>query len=94
MIAVEKDRLTRHELIGLKIAVIKSSNPLHLGIKGVVMDETRNTLVIFDNSKRRRVPKDDVTYGFTMPDGSSIEIEGRSLLGRPVDRLRKTSGRR
>ena len=94
MIAVGEDRLSRHELIGLKITVIHSSNPLHLGIKGVVVDETKNMLVIADNSKKKRVPKEDATYGFTMPDGTLIEIEGRQLLGRSVDRIGRTSVRR
>ena len=94
MITVDEDILSRHELIGLKIAVIHSSNPLHWGIKGVVVDETKNMLVIADNSKKMQIPKEEATLGFTLSDGKFIEISGRQLLGRPVDRMRRTSRRR
>ncbi len=94
MTVVAEDRISRHEIIGLNIVVTQSSNPLHLGIKGVVVDETKNMLVISDNSKKKHISKDGVTYGFTTSDGTFVEIDGRQLLGRSVDRIGKNSRRR
>ena len=94
MIAVTGDNLLRHELIGLKVEVVRSSNPLLMGIKGVVIDETKNTLVVKVNSGKKRLPKDGVTYGFSLSNGTFIEVEGRQLLDRPVDRIgRRRRGR-
>jgi len=92
--AVTGEKLPRHELIGLRVKVTRSSNPLHVGIKGVVVDETENTLVIADNSRRKRVPKENATYCFTTSNGTFIEIEGERLLDRPADRIGRTSRRR
>lgn len=89
MIVVTEDELLRHELINLKVTVIRSSNPLQEGISGVVVDETKNMLVIADVSKKRCISKEGVTYGFVMPAGTFIQIEGRRLRGRPVDRIKK-----
>ena len=94
MITITEDELLRHELISLRITVTRSSNPSHEGINGVVVDETKNTLVIADGSKKRRIPKEGATYVFTMPDGTFIEVEGRRLLGRPVDRTGKIPWRK
>ncbi|MFH0897836.1 MAG: ribonuclease P protein subunit [Candidatus Bathyarchaeota archaeon] len=94
MISISEERLSRHELIGLSITVLHSSNPLHLGVKGVVVDETKNMLVIAVNTKKKYIPKEVATFSFSMPEGTFIEIDGRQLLGRPVDRIGRTSGRR
>ncbi len=89
MISLE-ERLIRHELIGLGVTIIRSVNPLHLGIKGMVVDETRNMLVIASNQGKKFIPKADATYGFTL-NGTSVEVNGNRLLGRSVDRIGRAS---
>ena len=91
---MSEDKLLRHELIGLKVAVICSSNILHSKIKGIVLDESKNTLVIADDFKKKRLPKEGVRYGFTTSDGKLIEIEGNQILNRPADRISKASRRK
>lgn len=94
MIAVMANELSGHELIGLRVRVVYSSNRLHAGIEGVVVDETKNMLVIASGSGKKRLPKDNVTYGFTLPDGTFIMVDGKQLLDRPVDRTGKRFVRR
>ena len=94
MTVTTEGQLIRHELINLKVTVTHSSNPLHNGLNGIVIDETKNTLLIASGSKKRRIPKEGTTYGFTMTDGTFIEVEGELLLGRPADRTRKTFRRK
>ncbi|MCJ7632719.1 ribonuclease P protein subunit [Candidatus Bathyarchaeota archaeon] len=94
MIALTEDKLIRHELIGLEVNVIHSSNPFQEGISGIVLNETKNMLVISSFSKERYISKDGVTYKFTNPDGAFVEIEGRALLGRSIDRIGKTPRRK
>lgn len=43
---ITPENLVYHTLIGLKTVVAESTNPDMVGIGGVVVDETRNTLVI------------------------------------------------
>ena len=81
--------IVQHEFIGLATKVIRSSNPHVVGITGRVVDETRNTLTILHKGKRRVVIKDTSVFDFVMPDGTVVEIEGKVIVGRPEDRIKK-----
>ena len=81
--------IVQHEFIGLETKVIKSSNPHVVGITGRVVDETRNTLTIFHNGERKVVIKDTAVFDFVMHDGTVIEIDGKVIMGRPEDRVKK-----
>jgi len=58
-------------------------------MKGKVIDETRNTFLILNAGRQKTIPKDTSFFHFTMPDGTVVEIEGKLLLGRPEDRIKK-----
>ena len=81
--------VVQHEFIGLEAKVVKSLNPDVVGIKGRVVDETRNTFAILHNENRKVVIKDTAVFEFVMPDGTVIEIDGKQVMGRPEDRIRK-----
>ena len=81
--------IVQYEFIGLEIKVVKSSNPDVVGITGRVDDETRNTLVILYNSEQKVVIKDTAVFEFVMTDGTVVEIDGKVIMGRPEDRLKK-----
>jgi ribonuclease P protein subunit POP4 len=81
--------IVQHEFIGLDAKVVRSSNPQAVGIEGRVVDETRNTLTILHNDKRSVVIKDVSIFEFVMPDGTIVEIDGKVILGRPEDRIKK-----
>jgi len=86
--------ILQHELIGLNARVVKSSHPNYVGIAGRVIDETRNTLVIRHENKRKIVTKRVAVFHFTMPDGTVIEIDGKAIVGRPENRIKKRIRRR
>jgi len=86
--------IVQHELIGLKARIVKSTNPSHIGMTGKVIDETRNTLVIRHGGTEKTITKNVAVFHFTMPDGTIIEINGNTILGRPEDRLKKRLRRR
>ncbi len=81
--------LIQHEFIGFDAKVVKSSNPHIVGIAGKVVDETRNTLTILHRGKKRVVIKDVAVFDFVMPDGTVVEIDGKVIVGRPEDRIKK-----
>ncbi|WP_144433161.1 ribonuclease P protein component 1 [Thermococcus sp. 2319x1] len=84
---VTRKTITMHELIGLKVKVIKSSHPGLIGIEGYVIDETRNTLTIL-GEKVWIVPKNVAEFEFEIDD-KKIRIKGEELIGRPEMRLKK-----
>jgi len=86
--------ILQHEFIGLKAKVVESTHPGYVGITGKVIDETRNTLVIRHKDRDKVVVKNTAVFHFTLPDGTVVEIEGKAIIGRPEDRLKKRPRRR
>lgn len=86
--------LVKHELIGLRAKIVKSTHPGYVGIEGMIVDETMKTLRIMQNDKIKTVPKKCVIIHFTLPDGSIVEVDGKVIMGRPEDRVKKKFRRR
>jgi ribonuclease P protein subunit POP4 len=81
--------IVQREFIGLEVKVVKSSNPHVVGISGKVVDETRNTFTILHDDERKVVIKDTSVFNFVLPDGTIVEIDGKVVIGRPEDRIKK-----
>lgn len=81
--------VVQQEFMGLEAKVARSSNPACVGIKGKIIDETRNTFAIMHNKKRRIIVKNQSVFHFTMPDATIVEIEGSVLVGKPEERLKR-----
>lgn len=79
----------RYEFIGTEAEVSKSTHHGYVGISGKIIDETRNTLTILHEGKRKIVVKDYAVFHFKFSDGTIVEIDGKILVGRPEDRLKK-----
>ena len=82
------------ELIGLNAKVVKSTNPSYVDIKGTVIDETRNTLIIHHSNEDAVVVKNTSVFHFTTADGTIVEVDGNIITGRPEDRVKKHLKRR
>jgi ribonuclease P protein subunit POP4 len=76
-----------HELIGLEVKVIEDLNPYNRNIKGTIVDEKKNILII-ESDKKRMIPKENAVLEFSL-DGDSIRIDGKTLIGRPEDRVKR-----
>ena len=81
--------IIRYEFIGTEAKVVKSTNPSCVGVCGKVIDETKNTFTVLHNGERKMVIKDTSVFHFKFSDGTIVEIDGRLLVGRPEDRLKK-----
>jgi RNase P/RNase MRP subunit p29 len=69
------------EIIGKRIAVVSSGNKTLEGVEGIVVDETRNALIISAGKVEKKVLKGSVVV---MIDGE--RIDGKRLMRRPEDR--------
>ncbi len=79
----------RHELIGLEARVVDSSDPTLLGIRGRIVDETRNMLVVEQTGKDKIISKSSSTFMITLPSGKEVTVEGKKLIGRPEARVKR-----
>ncbi len=76
-----------HELIGLRITVVKSSEDTLNGLSGEVVDETKNTLRVKTKNGLKIIPKSIVTIRIELADGTFALIDGRKISYRPEDRI-------
>jgi ribonuclease P protein subunit POP4 len=87
------ENVLRHELIGLKAIVARSSNLSLAGTRGRIIDETKNTIKLSTRKGVKVIPKEVAVFRFDLSDGCSVEVEGAKLVGRPENRM-KARGRR
>jgi ribonuclease P protein subunit POP4 len=74
------------------VEVLHDSNSSNVKLRGRVVDETMKTLVI-QSTGLKRVAKKDATFKFSL-DGVTVKVEGKSLIGRPEDRVKKQKKRK
>ena len=86
---ITSTNLVHHEFIGLNVHVTGKNNK-SLNLKGIIIDETKNTIKIegIDNAERV-IPKKGSVFVFEIPNGEKIEIDGDILSIRPEDRIKK-----
>ena len=80
--------MIRHELIGLEAEVIESTNKIQTGIRGMVVDETKNTLTIETSNGLKRIQKKGATFMFTIPGGKKVSVSGNKIAVRPEERIK------
>jgi ribonuclease P protein subunit POP4 len=86
--------IVKQEFLGLNAKIVRSSHPGYVDIEGRVLNETRNTIVLLHKNKKKVIIKNTAVFNFTMPDGTIVEIDGKAIIGRPEDRIKKRVKRR
>lgn len=87
---ISPQNLVRHELCGLLVKIVKSTDPTQKRLSGRVIDETYNTLKIeTKQNKEKTVAKVNCVFVFTLPDKTKVQVDGKLLVSRPEDRIKK-----
>lgn len=77
----------------MTVKVTRATDPNIKGVKGKIVDESRNMLTLQDGGRRLLIPKSVATFRFKLRDGMLVEVDGQRLVARPENRL-KTKVRR
>ena len=72
--------------IGSTMNIVESNDPTLVGRSGLVLDETKNTLVMLENDRSIRIGKSSIT--FTL-DNSDVVVQGALVGQRPEDRTNR-----
>ena len=79
--------LRKHELIGLAVEVVRATDPSLVGLKGRVVDETRNMLLVDTGGGEKMIAKQGSRFRFEAQGGA--EVEGDEIRFRPEDRIKR-----
>lgn len=82
--------IIRYEFIGSGAEITRSSHGGYVGLGGIVVGETKNTFTLISEGQTKSVIKDQAVFNFKFGDGTVAEIDGRLLVGRPEDRIKKS----
>ena len=72
------------EFLGRKVCVEKHSDGSIAGVVGVIIDETRETVLLSSSDGNKRVAKNGAMFKF-----ENTLLNGNLLKYRPQDRIRK-----
>lgn len=84
---ISPQNVLRHELIGLDILVSVAKNPLHRGLCGCIIDETKNLLIIETPRGIKRIPKMHSRFQLHLPGSDIVEIDGSVMVLAPEKRI-------
>ncbi|MBI2108241.1 ribonuclease P protein subunit [Candidatus Woesearchaeota archaeon] len=74
-------RLLRGEFIGKQVEVENT------GIRGTIINETKNTFLVASGKSRKDVPKKGNKFMFNIM-GNNVKVEGNDIASRPEDRIK------
>ncbi|MFQ6025125.1 MAG: ribonuclease P protein component 1 [Nitrosopumilaceae archaeon] len=83
---ITSENLLLHEIIGLNVEIVESTNNQILGISGMVIDETKSMFVLHTKKGVKKIPKKNSTWKFFVPN-STVVLSGELLNKRPHERL-------
>jgi ribonuclease P protein subunit POP4 len=76
-------------LIGKEIEVLASRDKTMLKLRGLVVNETKNLLVVMTTEERQvNIPKSIVTLNISLKNSEKLIVEGSKLIGTPSDRIK------
>lgn len=85
---ITRKNILKHEFIGLWVEIIKSTNKAQIGLKGKIVDETKNTIKIETRKGEKIIQKNGTIFKIKFPRGSVV-VNGNEINVRPEDRIRK-----
>lgn len=84
---ITQKNIMSHELVGLGVQVVESTDKNKKGLKGIVVDETKNVLVIDNAGVEKKVPKKEAVFEFALGSEKAM-VDGKKICFRPEDRVK------
>ncbi len=82
-------RSLKREFIGKQSKVVSTRDPSYEGLQGTIMDETKESLDIYDGERVRKILKNNVSLEVFFPE--PLVIQGGWIRMRPEERIKKTN---
>lgn len=83
-------RMPGRSLYGASVEILGASNESLVAVKGLVIKETRNLLVLrTDNQEEKKIEKKNCLLRIRLKDADPVVIHGRHLVGRFDERVKR-----
>jgi len=87
-----------HTFVGLDAEIINSATPDLIGLKGEIIDETKNMLIFRVRDENggesvKKIQKKPNIFKFYLEDKTTIDILGKGILFRYFERAKKVKRR-
>jgi RNase P/RNase MRP subunit p29 len=79
-------------ILGKKIRILKSTNKFNTDKAGIIVNETKNMIYLSNKEKIaniKKIPKNEIKVFKVISGSGDHFINGRSLLGRPEEKVSK-----
>tara|TARA_Y100000310_G_C20556192_1_gene750622 strand:- start:115 stop:414 length:300 start_codon:yes stop_codon:yes gene_type:complete len=86
--SITRENILTHEIIGLPMEIVNSTDANKVGVKGMIVDETKNTIVLDTLSGEKVLPKQETVLSITLGK-ETIVVDGKAIQFRPEDRTKK-----
>ena len=87
---INRQNLLFSSFIGLPVELVNCSQRKLVGLKGTVVDETKNLIVVEPRgAKSVKIPKVSATFRFTLENGEKVDVDGSKIAFRPHERPKK-----
>ncbi len=71
-------------IVGLTAMIERAANPSLVGVKGTIVNETKNTIIMAHDGVEKTIIKDQVTISI-----NGKTIDGKKLAGKLEERIKK-----
>ncbi len=85
---ISKENIAVHEIIGLNAMVVGSTDANKIGLRGKIVDETKNTIVVESGKKEKVLPKKEIVLELSLGN-EKVVLNGKKILFRPEERTKK-----
>jgi len=89
---ITRENIAAHEWIGLHAVVKSSSDRSKTGLRGKIVDETKNLVVIETEKGEKKLPKREVTLSVRIGK-ENVLLQCSKLQQRPEDRVKYWGGK-
>ncbi len=79
-----KDKVQRLSFIGNQVCILGAKNQSYVGLKGKIVDETKNTFIIVKEGSKKTVLKKGTVFTI-----ENVTITGDSIIGRCDQRIKR-----
>jgi len=80
--------MLKRSLIGLYVSIVESENKYNIGIRGTIIEDSRNMVTIKTSQGKKKIVKEKNKF-LIVVDNKETLISGKDLAGRIDERLKK-----